>query len=162
MDADASGWCKTSPLPELLAEVERRRRLGQQIVFTNGCFDLFHAGHVHCLRQARTLGDFLVVALNSDASVRRLKGEGRPLHQWSNRAAVLAAMECVDAVIAFEDDTPEGLIEAIRPHVLVKGGDYRLDQVVGREFVESHGGRVVLVPLLPGLSSTRLVPHADK
>ena len=154
--------CKTPLLTELLTEVDRRRCAGQHIVFTNGCFDIFHAGHVHCLHQARTHGDFLIVALNSDASVRRLKGEGRPMHQWNDRAAVLTAMECVDAVIAFEEDTPMKLIEAIRPHVLVKGGDYRLEQVVGREVVEAHGGRVVLAPLLAGLSTTRLMPQADK
>jgi rfaE bifunctional protein nucleotidyltransferase chain/domain len=153
---------KQNDLTELLAELDRRRQAGQQIVFTNGCFDIFHAGHAQTLRQARALGDFLVVALNSDSSVRRLKGEGRPLHQWHDRAAVLAALECVDAVIAFEEDTPARLIEAVCPHVLVKGGDYRVDQVVGREFVEAHGGRVALVPLVEGLSSSRLVPHVNK
>src|SRR5271170_3231576 len=107
------GRSKTPPLGNLLPELERRRRTGQQIVFTNGCFDIFHAGHAQTLRQARAHGDFLVVALNSDSSVRRLKGEGRPLHQWHDRAAVLAAMECVDAVVAFEEDTPMRLIEAL-------------------------------------------------
>jgi len=135
------------------------RLKNQKIVFTNGCFDILHAGHVHCIQQARALGDYLVIGLNSDASVRRLKGEGRPLHSSTERASVLAALACVDAVIVFDDDTPARLIEAIRPDLLVKGADYLQDQVVGGEFVERIGGRVVLVPLLEGLSTTRLRPH---
>ncbi|MFI5455631.1 MAG: D-glycero-beta-D-manno-heptose 1-phosphate adenylyltransferase [Isosphaerales bacterium] len=150
---------KDRPLSELLTELDTRRRLGHHVVFTNGCFDILHAGHVHCLQQARALGDFLVVGINGDESVRRLKGEGRPVHRACERIAVLTALECVDAVTIFDNDTPAQLIEAIRPHVLVKGSGYHLEEVVGREFVEANGGRVVLIPLVDGLSSTRLRPQ---
>ena len=109
----------------LVAEVRRRRLAGQTVVFTNGCFDLLHVGHVRLLRQAAALGDYLVVGLNTDASVRRLKGDSRPIHPETARAELLAALECVDAVILFDEETPLSLIEAIRPNVLVKGGDYR-------------------------------------
>jgi D-beta-D-heptose 7-phosphate kinase/D-beta-D-heptose 1-phosphate adenosyltransferase len=150
---------KLRSLPELLADLDGRRREGDRIVFTNGCFDILHAGHIHCLEQARALGELLVVGLNSDAGVRRLKGDGRPLHRAADRARVLAALACVDAVVIFEEDTPVRLIEAVCPHVLVKGSDYRPEQIAGREFVEAHGGRLVLLPLVDGLSSTRLRPH---
>ena len=142
---------------ELVAELDRRRTQGQRIVFTNGCFDVLHAGHVECLRQARALGDLLVVAVNSDASVCRLKGPGRPLNTAAARVAVLSALACVDYVTVFDEDTPLSLIQAVRPHVLVKGGDYRLDEVVGREVVEAAGGRVAIVPFVPGYSTTELV-----
>ena len=150
---------KQLSIAELVAELDRRRQRGQRVVFTNGCFDILHAGHVHCLQQARAFGDFLVVGLNSDASVCRLKGQGRPLHRSAERASVLAALACVDAITVFDEDTPLRLIEAVRPDLLVKGGDYRPEQVIGREFVESTGGRLVLIPLVEGLSSTRLGPH---
>ncbi len=141
----------------VVAEVRRRRRIGQRIVFTNGCFDLLHPGHVKLLRQAAALGDFLVVGINSDASVRRLKGPARPLNPASARAEVLSALEAVDAVTIFEEDTPLELISLIGPDVLVKGGDYRPDEVVGRAEVESAGGTLVLVPLVEGHSTTGLV-----
>ena len=133
---------------------------GQTVVFTNGCFDLLHPGHVRLLRQAAALGDFLVVGLNSDASVRRLKGANRPINPEDARAEVLAALESVDAVTVFDEDTPLELIEAIGPDVLVKGGDYRPDEVVGRAEVEAAGGRLVLIPLVEGHSTTRLVHRA--
>jgi D-beta-D-heptose 7-phosphate kinase / D-beta-D-heptose 1-phosphate adenosyltransferase len=152
---------KMPSLADLLVQLERRRQTGQRIVFTNGCFDILHAGQVYCLQEARALGDLLVVGLNSDASVRRLKGEGRPLHKAADRALVLAALECVDAVVCFEEDTPLRLIEVIRPDVLIKGADYRLEEVVGRDLVEATGGRVVLIPVLPEFSSTRLRPHCN-
>ncbi|HEX8203183.1 MAG TPA: D-glycero-beta-D-manno-heptose 1-phosphate adenylyltransferase, partial [Isosphaeraceae bacterium] len=142
---------------DLVAEVERRKRAGQAVVFTNGCFDLLHVGHVRLLRQAAALGDYLVVGLNSDASVRRLKGDSRPVNSEDARAELLAALECVDAVTVFDADTPLALIEAIRPSVLVKGGDYRPEEVVGREVVESSGGRLELIPLVPGHSTTGLI-----
>ena len=150
---------KQLSVAELLAELDRRRKRGQRVVFTNGCFDILHAGHVHCLQQARALGDFLVVGLNSDASVSRLKGPGMPLHHSAERASVLAALACVDAVTVFDEDTPLRLIEAVRPDLLVKGSDYSQLQVSGREFVEAAGGRMVFIPLVEGLSSTRLRPH---
>ncbi|MEM7356688.1 MAG: D-glycero-beta-D-manno-heptose 1-phosphate adenylyltransferase, partial [Acidobacteriota bacterium] len=133
-------------------------RLQQKsIVFTNGCFDLLHAGHLRLLRQAASHGDVLVIGLNSDASVTRLKGEGRPMITELERAALLAAFADVDAVVTFEGDTPLALIEEIVPDVLVKGADYRLDQVVGRECVEQNGGRVELIELVPERSSTALI-----
>jgi D-beta-D-heptose 7-phosphate kinase/D-beta-D-heptose 1-phosphate adenosyltransferase len=150
---------KMLPPEELAIELNRRRQQGDRIVFTNGCFDVLHAGHVRYLREARALGQALVVGLNSDASVRRLKGSGRPLNTAEARAEVLAALSCVDFIMVFEEDTPLRLIEAVRPHVLVKGADYRPEQVVGREFVEGQGGQLVLIPLVAGQSTTRLVPH---
>lgn len=142
-------------LERVLVEVRARRASGERIVFTNGCFDVLHAGHVALLESARAQGDFLVVGLNADASVRRLKGQGRPVNTQQDRARVLGALACVGAVVLFEDDTPLRLIEAIRPDVLVKGADWAGKGVVGQEVVESRGGRVVLVDLVDGLSTTR-------
>jgi D-beta-D-heptose 7-phosphate kinase/D-beta-D-heptose 1-phosphate adenosyltransferase len=141
----------------LVARVEEWRLHGRRVVFTNGCFDLLHSGHLSLLRQAAELGDALVLAVNSDGSVRRLKGEGRPLVPETERAALLAALDCVDAVTIFDEDTPEEVIREVRPDVLVKGQDYRLDQVVGRDLVEAAGGRVELVPLLPDRSTSGLI-----
>lgn len=135
-----------------LAEVPRPGVL----CFTNGCFDLIHPGHVQYLADARALGDFLVVGLNSDASVARLKGPGRPLQDESARAAVLLGLRSVDAVIRFDEDTPLELILALQPDVLVKGGDYTPETVVGREIVEARGGRLALIPFLPGHSTSRI------
>jgi len=130
---------------------------GVRVVFTNGCFDLLHPGHVDYLERARELGDHLVVGVNSDASVRRLKGARRPVNDEQARTAVLAGLGCVDSVIIFEEDTPLELIRKIRPHVLVKGGDWPIDQIVGRDIVEADGGRVLSIPLLPGYSSTAII-----
>ncbi len=124
------------------------------LCFTNGCFDLIHPGHVQYLEDVRALGDFLVVGLNSDASVRRLKGPGRPLQDEWARARVLLGLRSVDAVVRFDEDTPLALIQALQPDVLAKGGDYAPEAVVGREAVEARGGRLVLVPFLPGHSTT--------
>ena len=146
-----------SMLDELLQEW---RRQGVRIGFTNGCFDLLHPGHIKVLTAARGLCDRLIVGLNSDASVRRLKGEGRPVQEAHARAEVLSALEAVDLVIVFEQDTPLELLKRVRPKVLIKGGDYRLDQVVGREQVETDGGEVVLVDLVPGFSTTELVKRS--
>jgi D-beta-D-heptose 7-phosphate kinase/D-beta-D-heptose 1-phosphate adenosyltransferase len=138
-------------------QVERWRRKGYRTGFTNGCFDLLHPGHVHLLEQARAACDRLVVGLNSDASVRRLKGPSRPVQPEAARAAVLASLAAVDLVVIFEEDTPEALLQAIRPELLVKGADYTLDQVVGAEMVQGWGGRVMLAELLPGHSTTATV-----
>jgi D-beta-D-heptose 7-phosphate kinase/D-beta-D-heptose 1-phosphate adenosyltransferase len=143
-----------SVLDERLAEW---RRQGQHIGFTNGCFDLLHPGHVKLLTAARAACDRLVVGLNSNASVTRLKGEGRPVQDQQARAEVLAALEAVDLVVLFEQDTPLDLIGRVRPKVLVKGADYRIDEVVGRETVEADGGEVIMVDLVPGHSTTALV-----
>ena len=129
----------------------------QTVVFTNGCFDLLHRGHIEHLAQARTLGDVLVVGLNSDASVRRLKGAGRPQVAEADRAAVLAALGSVDAVTVFDEDTPLEVIRALLPDVLVKGGDYDLDDIVGRELVEETGGEVRVLPFLEGYSTTEIL-----
>ncbi|HEX7090532.1 MAG TPA: D-glycero-beta-D-manno-heptose 1-phosphate adenylyltransferase [Longimicrobiales bacterium] len=151
----------TSPAAKILGREELLRRFGRprtgRLVFTNGCFDLLHRGHVEYLHEARALGDALVVGINSDDSVRRLKGPGRPLVSAEDRALLVAALGCVDAVTIFEEDTPRELIAELLPDVLAKGADYALDQVVGREEVEAAGGRVVLVRLREGYSSTALL-----
>jgi D-beta-D-heptose 7-phosphate kinase/D-beta-D-heptose 1-phosphate adenosyltransferase len=153
----------TAPLRKVLnrdavaEQIERWRRRGFSIGFTNGCFDLLHPGHVHLLAQARAACDRLVVGLNSDASVKRLKGPTRPVQNEAARAAVLASLAAVDAVVVFEEDTPETLLQHLRPDLLVKGADYALDQVVGRSLVEGFGGRVMLAELLPGNSTTATI-----
>ena len=131
---------------------------GHRLVFTNGCFDILHRGHCEYLQQARSYGDALMVAVNTDASVQRQqKGDGRPFNGLDDRMAVLAALQAVDYVVPFDDDTPKNVIEAITPHVLAKGEDWRDKGVVGREWVEAHGGQVVLVPLVAGRSTTNVV-----
>ena len=147
-----------SPLaPEAAATLARWRAAGERIVFTNGVFDLLHRGHVEYLEEARALGDRLVVGVNSDASVRRLKGASRPIVPEAERAELLEALACVDLAIVFEEDTPLALIEAVQPDVLVKGGDWAVENIVGREFVEARGGRVLNVPLREGLSTSAIV-----
>lgn len=141
--------------PELIARFGRPRE--QRIVFTNGCFDLLHRGHVEYLYAARELGDVLVVGLNGDDSVRRLKGPDRPLVPEDDRAIVLAGLGCVDAVTLFHEDTPVDLIAALLPDVLVKGGDYSVDEIVGGEDVREHGGEVVVIGFVEGRSTTSLV-----
>lgn len=148
---------KVVRLEALTQELDYRRRLGQRVVFTNGCFDVLHAGHVQYLQEARAQGDLLVVALNSDASVRALKGNARPVQPLAARSLVLAGLQAVDFVTVFEEATPMHLIEAIRPDVLVKGADYRKDEVVGSQFVESYGGRVHLAALHEGHSTTNII-----
>ncbi len=147
---------------ELAAKVERWRAAGHRVVFTNGCFDLLHAGHLSLLHKAAASGDKLVLAVNSDASVQRLKGPDRPVIPQRERIAMLAALTCVDAVTLFDEDTPLEAIQAIRPDVLVKGQDYRIEQVIGREVVESMGGSVILVPLLPDKSTTALIERMTR
>lgn len=143
--------------PALLSALAPRRLGGERVVFTNGCFDLLHPGHVTYLEAARDLGDLLVVGLNSDESVRRLKGPSRPVLPEGDRATILAGLRSVDYVVAFEEDTPLRLIEALVPDVLVKGGDWAVERIVGREAVEAGGGRVVTMPFLEGSSTTGIV-----
>jgi D-beta-D-heptose 7-phosphate kinase/D-beta-D-heptose 1-phosphate adenosyltransferase len=139
------------------AALERWRTAGETIVFTNGVFDLLHRGHVQYLEEAAALADRLVVGLNSDASVRRLKGPARPIVPEGERLALLESLGCVDLVVRFDDDTPERLIRAVAPDVLVKGGDWSVERIVGREFVEGRGGRVVSVPLTEGFGTSALI-----
>jgi rfaE bifunctional protein nucleotidyltransferase chain/domain len=142
---------------ELTARAAEARGAGRRVVFTNGCFDLLHVGHVRYLAAARDAGDLLIVGLNDDASVRRLKGPARPLVPEAARAEVVAALAAVDYVTLFSEDTPYALICAVAPDVLVKGSDWAADQVVGRDVVEARGGRVLLIPVVAGFSTTTLV-----
>lgn len=148
---------KVRRLDQLKAELGAHRRQGKKIVFTNGCFDILHAGHVSYLRQARAEGDLLVVAINSDKSIRRIKGEGRPVNNIHDRVLVMSELESVDYLVVFDENTPIKLIRAIKPDVLVKGADYRKSQVVGADAVEKHGGRIKLVPLVKGRSTTNIL-----
>jgi D-beta-D-heptose 7-phosphate kinase/D-beta-D-heptose 1-phosphate adenosyltransferase len=145
------------PLNDLLKERERLRDADQKLVFTNGVFDLLHVGHVRYLAQARALGDALLVAVNSDRSVRELKGPDRPLTNENDRAEILAALSAIDYVTIFDDISPRTLIAELLPDVLVKGGDYSLDQIHGREEVEAAGGQVVSLPFVKGASTTEII-----
>jgi len=142
---------------EAQAFVERLRAAGKAVVFTNGVFDLLHPGHVRYLQQARDLGDALIVGLNSDRSVGANKGADRPITPEAERAEILAALECVSAVVVFDEDTPHAVIAALQPDVLVKGADWAEDAVVGRDLVEARGGRVVRVPMEPGFSTSSII-----
>jgi D-beta-D-heptose 7-phosphate kinase/D-beta-D-heptose 1-phosphate adenosyltransferase len=144
-------------LGPLLDALRAERRAGRTLVFTNGCFDLLHAGHLGLLEAAAEQGDRLIVGLNGDASIQRLKGQGRPVMPFAERALVLAGLEAVDWVVGFDEETPLRLIEAIEPDVLVKGADWPPDRIVGREVVEARGGRVVSAPLVEGHSTSRVV-----
>ena len=144
-------------LDELILQFGREKRNGKRLVFTNGCFDVLHPGHIHSLESARALGDCLIVGLNGDESVRSLKGAGRPVIPAGERAEILASLECVDAVVVFEDLTPQKVIAALLPDVLVKGSDWPGNQIVGRADVEAAGGRVVLVDTVPGYSTKEIL-----
>lgn len=142
---------------DLKTKIDAAKSAGEKVIFTNGCFDIIHAGHTHYLAQAKALGDLLVVAVNSDASVRSIKGEKRPLVPEDERAEVVAALGCVDFVVIFEEPDPQALVDLLRPDVLVKGGDWREEDVIGRESVASWGGKVVIIPHKKGLSTTNIV-----
>jgi D-glycero-beta-D-manno-heptose 1-phosphate adenylyltransferase len=144
-------------VPQAVALVERLRAARKTIVFTNGVFDLLHAGHLRYLQHARSLGDALVVGVNSDRSVRAIKGPARPITSQEERAEVISALACVDGVVVFDEDTPHDLIAAVQPDVLVKGADWAEDAIVGRDLVEARGGRVVRVPIEPGYSTTAII-----
>ncbi len=148
---------KIRGLEELVRIVEERRALGHRVVFTNGCFDLLHRGHTRLLQQARALGDLLIVGLNSDASVRSLKGASRPVLSEQERAEVLSALASVDYVVIFGEADPGRTIAALQPDVLVKGADWTKDEVVGREMVEARGGQVVTIPLVEGSSTSGII-----
>ena len=141
---------------------EQLRAEGSKIVFTNGVFDLVHPGHIHYLKEARRLGSHLVVALNTDESTRKIKGERRPLMNLEERAEILAAMEMISYVTWFSEDTPEHIIRLVKPDVLVKGGDWPINQIAGREFVESYGGKVLSIPFVQGYSTSNIVERITK
>lgn len=153
---------KILSIEEMLAERQRLRVAGARVVFTNGVFDLLHVGHVRYLAQARGLGDVLVVAVNSDRSVRELKGPDRPVFHENERAEILAALRNVDYVVIFDNVSPRSLISQLLPDVLVKGGDYRIDEIHGREEVEAAGGRVIPLPFVDGASTTSLIQRMKK
>jgi rfaE bifunctional protein nucleotidyltransferase chain/domain len=141
----------------MIVRFAREKRNGKRVMFTNGCFDLLHPGHIHSLEAARKLGDFLIVGINSDESVRTLKGAARPLIPEGERAEILASLECVDGVVIFDELTPQKTIAALLPDILVKGNDWPGNQIVGREEVEAAGGKVVLIDNVPGYSTTGIL-----
>jgi rfaE bifunctional protein nucleotidyltransferase chain/domain len=141
-----------------VAEIAARaRKNGQTVVFTNGCFDLLHRGHVHVLRQAKAQGDILIVGINSDQSIKTIKGAARPILPETNRVKLIAAMEMVDYVVLFDDPDPYRLIDAIKPSVLAKGGDWSMDKIVGADIVTEHGGKISIIPYLQGFSTTEII-----
>jgi D-glycero-beta-D-manno-heptose 1-phosphate adenylyltransferase len=144
-------------IQSLLADLAKARGQGKKIVFTNGCFDLLHIGHVRYLAEAQKLGDVLVVGVNSDASVKRLKGPQRPLQNENDRSEILASLKSVDYSVIFTEDTPENLIKAVKPDVLVKGGDWSIDKIVGGSFVQSYGGQVCSLSFVEGKSTTKII-----
>jgi D-glycero-beta-D-manno-heptose 1-phosphate adenylyltransferase len=153
---------KIFSVKDILFQVNRWKFLGKKIAFTNGCFDILHAGHISSLSDAAHEADYLIVGLNSDASTTKLKGAGRPVVDQQSRALLLASLLMVDAVVIFEEDTPFELISLIQPDVLVKGGDYTIDQIVGAKEVQEKGGRVVINPILPGFSTTGLLGKINR
>ena len=157
MKVERGGIARLLTTDEAVSLVQSLRGAGQTVVFTNGVFDLLHPGHVRYLQSARALGEALIVGLNGDASVRRNKGPGRPINDERERAEVLAGLEAVDAVVLFDDDTPAEIIRRLQPDILVKGADWAADQIVGRDTVESRGGRVVRVTVEQGYSTSSLV-----
>lgn len=146
----------------LIRERDRLRREGKRVVFTNGCFDLLHPGHVRYLTEARSLGDVLVVGLNGDRSVRALKGEGRPILNQEERSEVIAALEAVDFVVVFDEETPKELVAELLPDVLVKGGDWPIDQIIGRVEVEAAGGRVFSLHYIEGSSTSDIIERVSR
>ena len=148
---------KIKGLRELVRIRNRLKRQAKAVVFTNGCFDVLHRGHIECLRKAKSYGDMLLVGLNSDFSVRKIKGEGRPILPQEDRAEILASLEIVDYVVIFNEETPHKVVAALVPDVLVKGADYKKDEIVGRKIVESSGGRVIRVRQIPGKSTKNLI-----
>jgi rfaE bifunctional protein nucleotidyltransferase chain/domain len=147
---------------QLQQELMRWRKFSKKAAFTNGCFDILHAGHIHSLMQAASFADVLIVGLNSDASTKRLKGENRPINNEQNRALLLASLEMVDVVVLFDEDTPFELITSVMPDVLVKGGDYTVDTIVGAKEVMANGGTVEIIPLVEGLSTTSLIQKIER
>ena len=148
---------KIKDLQELKKAIEFHRKKNKKIVFTNGCYDLIHIGHVRCFRECKRLGDILIVALNSDRSARSIKGPPRPIIHQEERAEIVSSMENVDYVTIFDQDDPRDIIASVKPDILVKGGDWNLNTIVGREIVESYGGKVFALPLVKGVSTTQII-----
>ena len=153
-----AGWTRI----QTIDKVRHWKESGEKIVFTNGCFDIIHAGHIHLLTEAKNLGDRLIIGLNSDQSVQNLKGPDRPLNLEDARASVLESLSMVDGITIFQEDTPHELVKEIIPHVLVKGGDYSIENVVGADTVRASGGEVVLIPILKGYSTSDLITRIRK
>ncbi len=147
-------------MKDVLEKIKALQQQNKKVVFTNGCFDLLHVGHVRYLAEAKKLGDFLIVGVNSDDSVKRLKGPTRPIQNQQDRAEILKALEAVDETVIFTEDTPENLIKNIRPDILVKGGDWKVDQIVGGPFVQSYGGQVCSLTFIDGKSTTKIIEKA--
>jgi rfaE bifunctional protein nucleotidyltransferase chain/domain len=147
---------------DLLKRIEFWRAMGDRIVFTNGCFDILHRGHIHLLLSCNTYADRVVVGLNSDSSVKNLKGDDRPINDQHSRATLLAAIEFVDAIVIFQETTPENLIHFVRPDVLIKGGDWKKKDIIGSDFVESYGGVVETIPYLTGFSTSQIIARSQK
>lgn len=152
---------KIVDMTTLQSRLHHWRAVGDRVVFTNGCFDILHRGHVELLAQCRELGDHVVLGLNSDASTRRLKGPQRPINDQLSRAIVLAGLSFVDAIIIFEEDTPLEMITQIHPDVLVKGGDYKASEIIGADFVKNNGGEVRIIPLVDGFSTTSIISRSS-
>jgi D-glycero-beta-D-manno-heptose 1-phosphate adenylyltransferase len=148
-------------MKDVLEKIKTLQHKNKKVVFTNGCFDLLHVGHVRYLAEAKKLGDFLVVGVNSDESVQRLKGPTRPIQNQQDRAEILKALAAVDETVIFTEDTPENLIKAIRPDILVKGGDWSVEQIVGGSFVQSYGGQVCSLTFIDGKSTTKIIEKAN-
>lgn len=148
---------KICSIEELKNKVTKWKQAGEEVVFTNGCFDILHRGHVEVLAQTADLGDRLIIGLNSDSSIKKLKGVNRPIIDEQSRAILLASLLFVDAIVLFSDETPINLIQTLLPDILAKGGDYKTESIVGHKIVQEHGGRVILVPFLDGFSSTSIV-----
>ncbi|WP_413290082.1 D-glycero-beta-D-manno-heptose 1-phosphate adenylyltransferase [Bdellovibrio sp. HCB337] len=153
---------QVSQFDKIATDLAAYKSQNKKIVFTNGCFDLLHVGHVRYLQEARKLGDILVIGVNSDASVKRLKGPTRPVQIEADRAEILAALGCVDFTVIFTEDTPEKLIKAVKPDILVKGGDWKIEQIVGSDFVIANGGKVMSLQFVDGKSTTKLIEKAQK
>ena len=153
---------KVVQLKGLLQARKRAKREGKKVVFTNGCFDLLHRGHIEYLKKAKSLGDLLIVGVNSDHSVRKIKGKGRPLVREEDRSYLLSSLESVDYVIIFRETSPEMLIEKVNPDILVKGGDYKREVILGREAVQRSGGKVLTLPLVKGYSTRKLIQRIKK
>jgi len=153
---------KLKPLEIIKNEIKALQQQGKKIVFTNGCFDILHAGHVDIFQQARNLGDALVVAVNSDISIKKIKGEKRPVVPQAQRMQVLAALEAIDYVVIFDEENPLKIIKELQPDILVKGGDWPVETIVGREVVEKKGGKVLSIPLIEGISTTNIIEEVKK